>query len=61
MNYMEAHPEFGLLGIWAQNIEVDHLSNRYHRHPIEPDQLSYALLLNNFFVHSSIMLRRLRS
>ena len=55
--YMESHPECGLLGTWAQIMEGDRLTERYHRHP-SAVELRYQLLFNNPFVHSSVMLRK---
>jgi hypothetical protein len=56
--YMESHPECGLLGSWAQIMEGDRLTERYHRHPACLSELRYHLLFNNPFVHSSVMLRK---
>jgi hypothetical protein len=56
--YMQAHPECGLLGSWAQIMEINKLSSRFHRHPTSDWELRYGLLFNNPFVHSSVMLRK---
>jgi len=56
--YMDAHPECGLLGTWAQILEEDRLCERYHKHPADPCALRYEMLFNNPFVHSSVMLRK---
>lgn len=56
--HMDAHPECGLLGTWAQILEGDRLSDRYHKHPSDPCTLRYEMLFNNPFVHSSVMLRK---
>jgi hypothetical protein len=56
--YVESHPECGLLGTWAQIMEGDRLTERYHKHPASPSELRYQLLFNNPFVHSSVMLRK---
>lgn len=58
VSYMESHPECGLLGTWAQIMEGDRLTERYHKHPASPSELRYQLLFNNPFVHSSVMLRK---
>jgi len=58
VEFLERHPLIGLVGTWAQIIEGDWLVERYHRHPSEPEELRYALLFNNPFVHSSVMLRK---
>ncbi|EJN00871.1 glycosyltransferase [Herbaspirillum sp. YR522] len=56
--YMEAHPDCILLGsaadIWIQDQPTD----RVHQHPTDHATLSFDLLFNNPFVHSSVMLRR---
>ncbi len=56
--YMEEHPECGLLGTWAHIMEGERLVDRLHRHPADPSAIQYALLLNNPFVHSSVMIRK---
>jgi len=56
--YMEQHSDCALLGTWAQIMEGERLVERYHKHPINPAELSYRLLLNNPFVHSSVMIRK---
>jgi hypothetical protein len=56
--HMESHPECALLGTWAQIMQGDRLTERYHRHPACPNELRYQLLFNNPFVHSSVMLRK---
>ena len=58
VEFFERHPLIGLVGTWAQIIEGDRLVERYHRHPSAPEELRYALLFNNPFVHSSVMLRK---
>lgn len=56
--YMEAHAECGLLGtaaeIWVENTPTD----RVHVHPSDHATLSFDLIFNNPFVHSSVMLRK---
>jgi len=56
--YMEEHPDCVLLGSWAQIMEMDRLTDRFHRHPVDELMLRYQLLFNNPFVHSSVLLRR---
>ena len=56
--YMDSHPECALVGAWAQIMEGDRLTDRYHRHPACPSELRYQLLFNNPFVHSSVLLRK---
>lgn len=58
VDYMERHPRCALLGTWAQIMEGETLSERFHRHPTAASELRYQLLFNNPFVHSSVMIRR---
>lgn len=56
--YMESHPECGLLGTWAQIMEGNRPTERFHKHPACPSDLRYQLLFNNPFVHSSVIIRK---
>ncbi|WEK03789.1 MAG: glycosyltransferase [Candidatus Devosia phytovorans] len=57
VSFLDAHPEITLLGTWAQIYEGDRPSQRFHRHAPSSDALRLELLLDNPFVHSSVMLR----
>ena len=57
--FFEAHPNCALLGTWAEIWRGNSKSDRQHKHPSENALLHYELLLNNPFVHSSVMIRRL--
>lgn len=56
--YMEAHPDCGLLGTWAEIWVGDTPTERAHDHSISHGLLCFDLLFNNPFVHSSVMLRK---
>lgn len=56
--YMEAHPDCGLLGTWAGIWVGDTPTERAHDHPVSHGMLCFDLLTNNPFVHSAIMLRK---
>jgi hypothetical protein len=56
--FMDANAGCGLLGTWAEIWRDDSRTNRAHAHPSDNADLQYALLLNNPFVHSSVMIRR---
>lgn len=58
VTYMKANPDCGLLGTWAHIMEIDKLSNRFHKHPTSDSILKYELLFNNPFVHSSVVMRK---
>lgn len=56
--YLDEHPEYGLLGTWAE-IWVENVPGaRAHRHPTENHEIQFELLFDNPFVHSSVMFRR---
>src|SRR3984885_3466498 len=56
--FLDAHPEHGLVGTRADIWVGDTPSGRFHDHPTEDDILRFDLLLNNPFVHSSVMIRK---
>ena len=56
--FLDAHARCALVGTWA-DIWVGRVpTGRVHRHPSENVALQYELLLDNPFVHSSVMLRK---
>lgn len=56
--FLDDHPSCALVGTWAE-VWVDRTpTERSHRHPSDNESLQYFLLLNNPFVHSSVMLRK---
>ncbi len=57
MRQLAAHPDIGLLGTWAQKIDVDGRPGRLLRPPTEPDALAELLMRANPFVASSTMMR----
>jgi hypothetical protein len=56
--YLEAHRACALVGTWAEIRREDTATGREHRHPADNATLKYELLLNNPFVHSSVMIRK---
>ncbi|MGO4735539.1 glycosyltransferase family 2 protein [Bosea sp. 2KB_26] len=56
--YMDSHPGCGLLGTRAEIWIGDQPTGRAHDHPLDNATLQLALLFNNPFVHSSVMIRR---
>lgn len=56
--FLDAHPDTGLVGTWAEVWQEHGPSGRFHRHPTENAALQFELLFDNPFVHSSVMLRR---
>jgi hypothetical protein len=58
VNYLEAHPECGMVGTWADIYLEEKKTDKAHRHPSDNVILQCELLFNNPFVHSSMMLRK---
>lgn len=56
--FLDAHPNHALVGTRAEIWVGDAPSGRFHDHPTEDDILRFDLLLNNPFVHSSVMMRK---
>ena len=57
LRHLGAHPDIGLLGSWAQEID-DGGNRRGHLKPAsEPEELARVLMRANPFVHSSVMFR----
>lgn len=58
VNFLEANPEYAILGTNSIIWEKDKPTNRGHRHPTDFATLNFKLLFDCFFVHSSVMLRK---
>lgn len=58
VKYLEAHPRCAMLGTWAEIWTENVRTDRVHQHPADNMTLQYALLFNNPFVHSSVMIRK---
>lgn len=56
--FLDTHPDYGLVGTWATIRTEDELTKRLHRHPSDNGTLQFALLFDNPFVHSSLMIRK---
>jgi hypothetical protein len=56
--FLDAHPGHGLVGTRAEIWVGNKPSGRFHDHPTEDEMLRFDLLLNNPFVHSSVMMRK---
>jgi len=62
--FMEQNPNCALLGTWSHILTSSNSepsktnpSGRQHQHPARNGQLQVLLLMNNQFVHSSVMIR----
>jgi glycosyltransferase involved in cell wall biosynthesis len=58
VEFLEANPNFALVGTCADILEVDKPTGRSHDHPTEDALIKLDLLFNNPFVHSSVMFRK---
>ena len=57
LRHLDAHPDIGLLGSWAQKIDERGARRGQLKPATQPDELSRALPQGNPFVHSSVMFR----
>lgn len=57
VKFLDQNERHGLVGTWSQITTPDGPSNRRHLHPISNGQIQVQLLINNQFVHSSVMFR----
>jgi glycosyltransferase involved in cell wall biosynthesis len=55
--HMKANQQCALVGTWARIRRELADTHRYHKHAADSDSLKFELLLNNPFVHSSVMMR----
>jgi glycosyltransferase involved in cell wall biosynthesis len=55
--YLDNHPEIGLLGTWADQVDEQGLLKGSLRPPTRPEKLASLLARTNPFLHSSIMMR----
>lgn len=58
VEFLDAHPDHGLVGTRAEIWVGDTPSGRFHDHPTEDHVLRFELLFNNPFLHSSVMMRK---
>jgi glycosyltransferase involved in cell wall biosynthesis len=57
VEFLQAHPDYGMVGTWATILEGTEPTGRTHRHPEDNLRLKFELLFDNPFVHSSVMFR----
>ena len=58
VNFLQAHPEYGMVGTWASIWEETKPTGGFHKHPTDNVSLKFDLLFDNAFVHSSLMIRK---
>ena len=58
VEFLDTHPDHALVGTRAEIWVGDKPSGRFLDHPTNDAELRFGLLFNNYFVHSSIMMRK---
>lgn len=58
VSFLAEHPDYGMVGTWAEIWEGDLRTSRLHAHPSDNATLQFELLLDNPFVHSSVVIRK---
>lgn len=58
VSFMEKNPRCALLGTRAEIWVGDKRTVRFHDHPTDSPSLKFELMFDNYFVHSSVMLRK---
>lgn len=56
--FLDANPGHALVGTRAEVWVGSSPTGRFHDHPTDDADLRFALLFNNYFVHSSVMMRK---
>jgi glycosyltransferase involved in cell wall biosynthesis len=58
VNFLNKHRHVAVVGSWA-NIKIFDLNtSRYIKHPVDDAALKVLFLFDNYFVHSSVMIRK---
>jgi len=58
VDFMEARPEIGILGTWAQSIDESGKKVENWHPPASPGLVGWCLILSNCLIHGSVMMRR---
>lgn len=56
--FLDTHDDCALVGTWAEIWRDNRKTERSHAPPSDDAELKFLLLLNNAFVHSSVMIRK---
>lgn len=59
VEYMEAHPETGLIGSWCQFEDKGTLEKYSYKTPVQHKDILRAMYFRNVFIHPTVMFRRL--
>lgn len=58
VTFLDSNPDHALIGTRAEIWVGNHPTGRFHDHPTDDADLRFGLLFNNYFVHSSVMMRK---
>lgn len=58
VEFLNAHPECGIVGSWSKIWHENTPTNRGHHHPSDNGTLQFLSIFDSFFVHSSVMARK---
>ena len=58
VRFLDEHPTAGMVGTWARILTGNAETDRVHKHPSDNATLKFALMFDNPFVHSSMMIRK---
>jgi hypothetical protein len=58
VEYLEAHPEIGVLGTWVEEVDEDGTPLGIWRMPTTPALIGWFLMFGNCIAHPSILMRR---
>ena len=57
IEFLDTHPSVAMVGTAAEILVGNERTNRLQDHPADDGLLKFNLLFNNYFVHSSVMIR----
>ncbi len=58
VQYLEAHPETGLVGSWCQFQDKETLEKYSYKTPVQHEDILRAMYFRNVFIHPTVMFRR---
>ena len=57
VEYMDAHPEVGLLGTWCKIVDEEHSLNYSYKSPVDHASIKKKMYFRNVFMHATVMFR----
>lgn len=59
VQYLDAHPETGLVGSWCQFEDKETLGKYTYKTPVQHEDILRAMYFRNVFIHPTVMFRKL--